>query len=128
MLILDVLPVSLLQHIILIHVAYTRARALSSPYSVAESRALFDRFKFFFMTEKTWFVKQLKARRHGIGFAELNAMRAATFGVWDAALTRKGKARVIDLTDQENDLPAQQVGQAEWDALNAAYGDSDGDE
>lgn len=70
-------------------------------------------------------MRQVKSRRHDIGFAELNAMRKATFDVWDE--TRKVKAPVIDLTDQEKALSAQHVGQAEWDALDAAYAASDSD-
>ena len=84
---------------------------------------------FFFVEEKAWFARELKRRRHGIGFAELNAIRAATFNLWDAASTKKGKGRPRDTDpDEENGLPVEQVGQAEWDALDAAFAEDVDDE
>ena len=103
-------------------------RAPSAPYSIVESRDLFKRFNVFFVEEKAWFARELKRRRHGIGFAELNAIRAATFDLWDAASTKKGKGRPggTDGTDEfKNNPVVQNVGQAAWDALNAAFDDGE---
>lgn len=57
-------------------------------------------------------------RRDGVGFAELNAICAASFPLWDVDSTRKARDVVVHTDDQEN---RPLVDQADLDALDAFY-------
>ena len=64
-----------------------REGAVYTMSSVQRRRELYESYKVFFMQDKIRLLRALKGKEGGVGFAEIQAARAATFARWETPKT-----------------------------------------